>query len=235
MSQYRCALITGASLGLGAAFARALAAESVSLVLAARSQDQLTTLEHELLQAHYVKRRLRSPAKVTTIAVDLALPDGADQLHELLGPQADQVDLLINNAGFGSFGSLAELGAENEAEMIMLNCVSLLKLTRAFLPQMIRHGRGGIINVASTAAFQPVPRMATYAATKAFVSSFSQAVNCEMRSTGVHLLTLCPGPTATSFFERAGFFFTLSLTSSTPIIIPLCLASPTNFKLKNLS
>jgi uncharacterized protein len=184
------AVVTGASSGIGAEFARALSRRGYDLVLVARRRDRLDALAQELGSAHVVE-------------ADLAADAGA-VLREIeqLGLR---VDLLVNNAGFGSWGRFWELDAEKEAEQVRLNCEAVVVLTRAFVPGMVERQRGGIINVASTAGMQPLPYEATYAATKAFVRSFSQALRTELRGTGVKLLNVDPGPVATEWQEVAGY------------------------------
>ena len=189
-------LITGASSGIGAAFARKLAALGRNVFLVARSEDKLIALCNEL-------GRLTS-IRAQYMAVDLTQADGRLQLFEEIRKRELEVDTLINNAGFGSMGDLAKLDRERELEMIELNVTAVVDLTYRFLGPMRERRRGTIINVASTAAFQPVPYMATYAATKAFVLSFSEALWDENRMHGIHVMALCPGVTETNFFEAAG-------------------------------
>jgi uncharacterized protein len=188
-------LITGASSGIGAAFARKLAARGRNVLLVARSEDKLITLCNELgrvsgVRAHY-------------LALDLIQPESPAQLFEETQRRELVIDMLVNNAGFGSMGEFAKLDPARELEMIDLNVKSLVELTHRFLQPMRERKQGTIINVASTAAFQPVPYMATYAATKAFVLSFSQALWEENRRHGVHVLALCPGVTDTNFFAAS--------------------------------
>jgi short-subunit dehydrogenase len=186
------ALITGASAGLGTDFARQLSATGARLVLVARRKERLDTLAAELGDAR-------------TIALDLSAPDAAERLMADLAANGEHVDLLVNNAGFGLSGRVAELDGKRQREMIDLNCGVLTELTRAVLPGMVERKRGGILNVASTAAFLPGPGSAVYYATKAFVLSFTEALYEEVRGSGVRVTALCPGPTATEFFEKAGY------------------------------
>ena len=187
------ALITGASAGLGEAFARALARDKHDLILTARRADRLEALADDLRAAHGVQVRV--------VALDLARPEGPDVLLDALdGP----LDLLVNNAGFGLRGDFAELDRKRQLGMIDLNCRSLVALSHGVLPGMIARGGGGILNVASTAAFQPGPWMAVYYATKAFVLSFSEALHEEVRGKGVRVAALCPGPTRTELADAAG-------------------------------
>jgi short-subunit dehydrogenase len=188
-------LITGASSGIGEAFARRLAAEKHDLVLVARSEKALHELCDELMLKHKISAHY--------IVLDL-IQHGADlELFEETERHGFDVDWLINNAGFGSAGDFVELDQERELEMIELNVRSLVAVTHRYLKKM-RERRGGvIINVSSTASFQPIPFMATYAATKAFVTSFSEAIAEENRPFGIQVLALCPGSTKTNFFKAA--------------------------------
>ena len=184
-------LITGASSGIGAAFARKLAARGRNVLLVARSEDKLVTMCNELgrvsgVRAHY-------------LAMDLLQPETPAQLFEETQRRELVVDMLVNNAGFGSMGEFVNLDLERELEMIDLNVKSLVDLTHRFLKPMRERKQGTIINVASTAGFQPVPYMTTYAATKAFILSFSEALWEENREHGVHVMALCPGVTDTNF------------------------------------
>lgn len=189
-------LITGASSGIGEAFARKLAARGRNVLLVARSEDKLIALCNEL-------GRLTS-IRAQYVALDLQQPDAPLQLFEETKKRELEVEMLINNAGFGSMGDFGKLDLEHELEIIQLNVRSLVELAHRFLGPMRERKRGTIINVASTAGFQPVPYMATYAATKAFVLSFSEALWDENRAHGVHVMALCPGVTETNFFEAAG-------------------------------
>ena len=203
------ALITGASAGLGAEFARQLAARGQRLVLAARRTERLEALAAELGNAR-------------SVTADLAAPGAAARLIAQVEQAGETVELLVNNAGFGLHGRLAELDAERQREMIDLNCGALLDLTRAVLPAMIERKSGGILNVASTAAFQPGPGMAVYFATKAFVLSLTEALHEEVKPHGIRVSALCPGPTRTEFGEVAGFggngaFDKLSMDSPTVV------------------
>jgi uncharacterized protein len=195
----KTALITGASSGIGAEFARRLAPE-YDLLLVARSEDRLTALQSHLASVH--------PDGVFRIQVaDLATPAGAQTVIDRVRDDGVVVDLLVNNAGVGSHGAFTAEDPLAMLAQIQLNCVSLVSLTRALLPQMVDRGHGGVINVASTAAFQPTPSMAVYGATKAFVLSFSEALSVETRGTGVDVLALCPGATETGFFAATGSNF----------------------------
>jgi short-subunit dehydrogenase len=196
------ALVTGASMGIGAGFARALAARGDDLVLVARSAAALDALAAELTAKHGIR--------ADVITADLSRMDAVDALLTELTARDIAIGTLINNAGFGSHGFFAELDAQYERDEISVNVAALVALSRELLPGMIARRSGGIINVASTAAFQPVPYMATYGATKAFVLSFSVALAQEVREHGVRVVALCPGQTTTNFFNgmeesRVGF------------------------------
>jgi short-subunit dehydrogenase len=188
----KVALITGASAGLGVEFARQLRERGHRLVLAARRQDRIEELANELGDAR-------------AVAIDLSKKDAAAKLMADVDAAGEQVEILVNNAGFGLIGRFAELDAKRQRQMIDLNVGTLTDLCRAVAPQMIARKSGGIINVASTAAFQPGPNMAVYFATKAFVLSLTEALHEELKPHGVHVTCLCPGPTRTEFGEVAGF------------------------------
>ncbi len=189
-------LITGASSGIGAAFARKLAALGRNVLLVARSEEKLIALCNEL-------GRLTS-IRAQYLALDLTNPEARTQLFEETKTRGLEIDTLINNAGFGSMNDFAKLELDRELEMIELNITAVVDLTHRFLGPMRERKQGTIINVASTAGFQPVPYMATYAATKAFVLSFSEALWDENRMHGIHVMALCPGVTETNFFDAAG-------------------------------
>jgi len=188
-------LITGASSGIGEAFARRLAALGRNVFLVARSEDKLVTLCNELGRENRVRAQY--------FVLDLSQPDAGERLFAEAEKRGLEIDLLVNNAGFGSMGDFVKLDQARELNMIDLNVKALVDLTYRFLPPMRQRKRGAIINVASTAGFQPVPFMATYAATKAFVLSFSEAIWEENRPYGIEVLALCPGVTETNFFEAA--------------------------------
>jgi uncharacterized protein len=190
------ALITGASSGLGEEFARQLARENYDLVLTARREDRLKAVAAEAVKL--------GSSKVEVIALDLGQPDAAAKLHQQIAQHGIEIECLVNNAGFGTHGIFHKLPLDRELDEIDLNIKALVALTRLFLAGMVTRRRGTIINVASTAAFQPVPYMATYAATKAFVLNFSEAVANEVRRDGVKVMALCPGPTRTEFQGTAG-------------------------------
>lgn len=189
-------LITGASAGLGEGFARALGAQRRNLMLVARRDERLKRLAAQLAERHGVR--------VETLAIDLAEEDAGERVMAEAATRGLSVDTLINNAGFGARGAFAEIDLAEQRRMIALNCTALTDLCHRVLPDMIARRRGGILNVASTAAFQPGPWMAVYYATKAFVLSFSEALHEEVREHGVHVAALCPGPTQTEFADVAG-------------------------------
>lgn len=189
-------LLTGASGGIGEAFAHRLARLGSNLVLVARSQPKLETLADRLRDGFDIEVRV--------VPADLSQPEGIATIRDALAAEDLAIDLLINNAGFGTSGPFVETDGEREHEQVMVNVVAVLDLCHLIAPGMVRRGRGAIINVASTAAFQPMPYMATYAASKAFVLSFSQALHEELKDAGVRVLGLCPGPTATHWFEISG-------------------------------
>lgn len=188
------ALITGASAGIGRELARLFAADGHDLLLVARRLPELQALCAELEQQHRIKAR--------AIACDLSSKAELDVLlAELRGLE---LDYLVNNAGFGSVGTFAQLPAEREAAMIELNVTAVVRLTREVLPSMLQRRRGWVLNIGSTAGFQPGPYMATYYASKAFVNSFSEALAHESRGTGVSVTVSCPGPTFTEFGALSG-------------------------------
>jgi short-subunit dehydrogenase len=188
-------LVTGASSGIGAELARAFARGGASLVLTARSVDRLEALATELRAAHSVP--------VSVVAADLGAPDGVARIVDRLQRDGVLIDVLVNNAGYAGFGPFTETAWAEEAGMLQLNVLALTELAKRLLPGMVARKRGGILNVASTAAFQPGPLMAVYYATKAYVLSFSEAIAEELRGTGVTVTALCPGPTESGFQARA--------------------------------
>ena len=188
----KVALITGASAGLGVEFARQLSKRGHRLVLAARRKDRLDALAREL-------------GNTRAVAIDLSKANATAKLMADLEAAGEQVEILVNNAGFGLIGRFAELDPKRERQMIDLNVGALTDLCRAVAPGMIKRKSGAILNVASTAAFQPGPKMAVYFATKAFVLSFTDALHEELMPHGVKVTCLCPGPTRTEFGEVAGF------------------------------
>ncbi|MBI4954046.1 MAG: SDR family oxidoreductase [Myxococcales bacterium] len=192
----RTALVTGASSGIGVALARQLAARGASLVLTARRKDRLDALAEELRTAHGVD--------VTTVALDLGRPTAPLALYEATEGAGQAVDILVNNAGFGTQERFDRIPWDKSAEQIQLNIVSLTELTRRFLVPMLERGRGHILNVASIGAYMPVPFFATYAAGKAYVRNFTEALASELAGTPVRVCCLCPGGTRTEFLDVAG-------------------------------
>ena len=192
----KTALITGASMGIGEVFAKELAVRGMNLILVARSADKLQRLADELRQKH----NIRAEVLVADLTGAMAASDVRAKVIDMRLP----VDLLVNNAGFGTHGKFHELEAARDHAEVMLNVAAVVDLTHAFLPDMLAKREGGVINVASTAAFQPVPYMAVYGASKAFVLSFSEALWAECLGQGVRVLALCPGATETPFFAAVG-------------------------------
>lgn len=195
-------LITGASSGIGEAFANALAERENDLILVARSGDKLDAIAHRLHSQHTIR--------VEVIVQDLTQSDGASNVFQKVEHLGMTVDVLINNAGFGDYGAFRESDRTKQLDMIRLNILALTDLTHQFLPSMVAHKAGHIINVASIAAFQPMPYLSVYAATKAFVLSFSEALWAEVKGDGVNVFALCPGPTDTNFAQVANFNDTMN-------------------------
>jgi hypothetical protein len=189
-------LITGASSGLGAEFARQLAARRANLVLVARRKGRMDALKTELEAAH--------PIAVTVIEADLTVPDAASALAARLDELGLPIHSLINNAGFGTRNDFSDEDAIQIHNEVALNVSSLVDLTRKFWPQLVQNGTGVLVNVASSAGFQPIPKMAVYGATKAFVLSFTEALWYEAKASGLKVLALCPGATETEFFDTSG-------------------------------
>jgi short-subunit dehydrogenase len=198
LDQIGTVLVTGASSGIGETFARRLAEMGKNLILVARSQDRLEALARELSAAYGIQAHV--------IVADLARPSAAQIVYAKTEGMGWTVDLLINNAGFSKAGDFTELSLDVQADMVRLNVNTLMELSRLYLPAMRARRRGGIIQVASNAAFQPVPYMSVYAATKAFVLRLSEALAEEVRREGVTVMALCPGATATGFWEVAGLW-----------------------------
>ena len=192
----KTALITGASGGIGLELARLFARDEYNLILTSRNRTRL----EDLVEVFKLEYKVR----VTLIAKNLAKPSASQEIFDEIQSLKLPVDILVNNAGFGSLTSFAESDLNNTLQMIQLNITSLTHLTKLFLPAMIKYKSGKIMNVASTAAFQPGPYMAVYYATKAYVLSFSEALSEELEGTGVTVTALCPGPTTSGFQARAG-------------------------------
>ena len=192
----KTALITGGSTGIGLELAKQFAAHGHQLVLAARNTDQLEAAAGQLEGKYGVG--------VKTYSIDLADADSPERLFDTVTGEGTHIDFLVNNAGFGLGGDFADTDLNRELDMIQVNVASLVHLTKLFLAPMLKKNDGKIMNLASTAAFQPGPSHAIYYATKAFVLSFSEAIDEELRNTGVSVTALCPGPTKSNFAERAG-------------------------------
>lgn len=214
--QNRTALVTGASSGIGAAMATALAARGSNLVLVARRADRLTELADRLqatygVQAHVISR-------------DLVKDGAATEIHEEVSRQGITIDALVNNAGFATRAKFVDEEAARVSDEIALNVTALVELTHAFLPGMLERGFGAVINVASTAAFQPLPLMAVYGASKAFDLSFTEALWGELEGTGVKAITLCPGATDTEFFDVGpGSDSSIGARQSPDDVVAVCL------------
>ncbi len=185
------ALITGASSGLGLELAKIYASEGYHLVLVARNEKKLHQLKNELENTY--------PITAAVFATDLSEKDAAYKVYNFTSSQNIRIDVLINNAGFGDFGRFDSCDWQKQYEMIQVNITSLIQLTRCYLKGMVEYKRGKILNIASLAAFAPGPLMSVYYASKAFVLSFSEALSVELKSSGVSVMTLCPGPTKTGF------------------------------------
>ena len=190
------ALITGASSGIGLELAKIHASKGGDLVLVARREDEMNKLKSELEAKHSIQ--------VKVFKSDLSQPGAAKVLAERLSEANVQIDVLMNNAGFGGHGLFHERNIEQDMEMIRLNAIALTELTHLIVPQMIQRGKGRILNTASSAAFMPGPLQAVYFATKAYVVSFSQAIHHELKPFGVSVTALCPGPVKTGFEKTAG-------------------------------
>ena len=195
MANRPVALVTGASMGLGAEFARLLASEGYDLVLTARNAERMATLKKEVENLHGVTAHV--------LMADLTDPRAPVALYDHVRQAGIEIDVLVNNAGFGMYGKFHESNLQTELEMIQVNIIALIHLTKLFARDMVERRRGRIVNVASTAAFQPGPLQSVYYASKAFVLSFSEAIGNELAGTGVTVTALCPGPVPTGFQERA--------------------------------
>ena len=193
----KTALVTGASSGIGEAFARELASRKNNLILVARSQDKLEKLATELSSTYQIETEV--------IVRDLTDLAAGQTLFDAVSAKGLTVDLLINNAGFGDYGAFADRPLSKQLAMVQLNIMALVELTGLFLPLMQQRQNGAIINVSSIAGFQPIPYMPVYAATKAFVLNFSEALWAENKDLGVKILVVCPGPTESKFYDRADF------------------------------
>jgi short-subunit dehydrogenase len=196
LKQKKNALITGASSGIGYELSKLFARDNYNLVLVARNEGKLNQVADELTEKFGIS--------VKIISKDLSLPTSAEEIFTTLQSESIQIDVLVNNAGYAVYGLFSETDPAVELGMIQTNIASLTYLTKLCLNEMLERGEGKILNVASTAAFQPGPLMAAYYATKAYVLSFSEAIANELRGVGVTVTALCPGPTETGFQNRAG-------------------------------
>ena len=194
-SPEKYAIVTGASCGIGYELAKILAKDGKNIVVIARGRDKLEDLKREIENKH--------GTKVKVLAKDLADPKAPPEIFSELEKEKIYVDVLVNNAGFGTYGTFSNTNLKDDLEMMQVNMVSPTHLTKLFLPGMIARGQGRILNVASMAAFQPGPRMTVYCASKSYVLSFSEALAEELRGTGVTVTALCPGPVRTGFAKRA--------------------------------
>jgi len=193
----KTALITGASSGLGEHYAIALADRGAKVILVARRADRLRSLADQITAKHGFDA-------ATVLPTDLSVKDAASSIAKILQGRGTQIDILVNNAGFGTTTNFIDESPETISAELTVNVHTLVQLTRAMLPGMLERNYGIVINIASTAAFQSLPYMALYGATKAFVLSFTEAIWGETRKTGVKVLAVCPGPTATEFFDAGG-------------------------------
>jgi hypothetical protein len=201
------ALVTGASAGIGVALARELASHGAKLILTARRRERLEALAAELTA---------KGTEVRTVAADLNDPAGPQQIYDATEVAGVSVDILINNAGLGQLSEFHLSPVEQELSQVRVNCEAMVRLSRLFVPRMVERGRGWVLVVASTASFQPIPYMATYAATKVFDRFFAQGLAQEVKRHGVKVTTLCPGPTDSEFFDvaRAGVYKTRGVQSA---------------------
>jgi short-subunit dehydrogenase len=190
------ALVTGASSGIGVALATQLAAGGMHLVLTARRRARLDELSHKLEAAHGIQTEI--------LAADLIQPDTPEKIYAFTREKGISIDLLINNAGFGQYGELTKVDTQRLLEMVQVNCTAVVHLTRLFLPDMVARRRGDVLILASTAAFQAVPYISTYAATKAFDLFFAEGLAEEMKPYGIRVCALCPGSTESEFHSLAG-------------------------------
>jgi short-subunit dehydrogenase len=189
-------LVTGASSGIGVEIARQLAARGHGVTLTARRKDRLEELAAELRERHGVR--------ADTVACDLSSAAARKRMVKTVADRGLDVEVLVNNAGFGSAGRFQDLDGDAELRMVRTNVEAVVDLCTVYVPRMVERGRGALLNVASVAAYQPVPRQATYAATKAFVLSFTEGLHVDLKGTGVTASALCPGPTKTEFGDAAG-------------------------------
>jgi len=201
------ALVTGASKGIGKSIAEALAAKGKNLLLISRSEEALKELSHFINQRYNVQ--------VDYLAIDLSHADSVAYISKWLITKQYSVDVLVNNAGYGLWGKFADRSIESHNEMLQLNMLTLVQLTYALLPELKKHPKSYVLNVASTAAYQAVPTLSLYAASKSFVLLFTRGIRLELQGTGVSVSCLCPGPTSTDFVERAGMSAAIKKKSDT--------------------
>lgn len=206
-------LITGASTGIGKELARCFANDQLDLVLTARNKDRLESLAEELRNSHNID--------VYVCACDLASPNGTEQLIDFINTHHLKVHILVNNAGFGISGAFKDTPWDDVHGMMQLNMITLVDLTYKCLPHMLQQNSGGILNVASTAAFQPGPNFAVYCATKSFVLSFTEALHEELHQTGIKVTALCPGATLTEFQKRSNMEKSLLFNRSLIPLVPV--------------
>lgn len=208
--QGKTALITGASSGIGESFARALAPKGMNLVLVARSANKLQRLAEELHDRYHVRAEI--------VPIDLSVEKAGFSVYEQTRKMNVEIDLLINNAGFSTHGKFETISPVQDHQQVMLNIVAIVDLTHAFIPNMVSRGEGAIINIGSTTSFYPLAYQAVYAASKAFVLSFSEALWAEYQGKGIKVLALCPGATDTEFFRRMGRDVKLEKISSQEVV-----------------
>ncbi|WP_088041758.1 SDR family oxidoreductase [Bacillus sp. EAC] len=222
MKKNETVLITGASSGIGKELAKLFANDAVNLVLVARSEENLTNVKHEI--------ESKTDVTINIFPKDLSKEDDIISLQKELNSQNKQIDYLVNNAGFGLYGEFINTNLEEELNMVDLNVRTVTHLTKMFLPGMVERNKGGVINIASTAAFQPGPLMAVYYATKAYVLSFSEALSNEMKDKNVKITAVCPGATDTNFGNRANMHESKLFQSGVGSVIEVANASYEGFK-----
>ncbi len=215
MKNTETVLITGASSGLGKEFAQIFAEKAYNLVLVARSEDKLRSIA-KILEDKY-------KIKVTVVVQDLSEPNSASKIYTRVKDRGINVDILINNAGFGKIGAFIDEKVSTLTDMLNLNVTALTEITALFLPEMIERNKGKVLNIASTAAFQSLPNFSVYAASKAYVLNFTEALHYELKDTNIAVTALCPGPTVTGFAKRANAeslqLFTNAMDSKTVVKI----------------
>jgi short-subunit dehydrogenase len=213
---HKNALITGASSGIGEQFAYALADQGANLVLVARRTERLIKIQEKILAKH-------PKLKITYLSIDLSKSGSVQHITDQLNQQKIPISILINNAGIGYHGAFANEPAQNALDLLTINCVALTELSSYYLPIMLKQNEGLLINVASTAAFQPIATMAVYGATKAYVLSFSEALWAENQHSNVRIFALCPGATQTEFYDRTGQAFLTKHRQSAESVVAIAL------------